>query len=47
MKAVLFDILLKIVFAVLAVMFGSMAIIVIIVVIREGMNERGKHGRQH
>ena len=38
----LIDILLKIVFALLALMFLSMAVITIIVVVREGMAERRK-----
>ena len=41
----LIDILIKIGFALLALMFLSMAVITIIVVIREGMAERRKHGR--
>ena len=39
----LIDILIKILFAMLAVIFGSVAIIVIVVVVREGMAERRKH----
>ena len=43
----LIDILIKILFAMLAVIFGSVAIIVIVVVVREGITERRNHGRQH
>ena len=42
----LIDILIKITFAMLALTFLSMAIITIIVVIREGMAERRNHGRR-
>ena len=43
----LIDILLKIIFAMLGIVFGSVAIIVIVVVIREGITERRRNGRQH
>ena len=42
----LIDILIKIGLALLALTFLSMAIITIIVVIREGMAERRNHGRR-
>ena len=41
------DIFIKVMCGMLAVFFLSMAIITIIVVIREGMAERRNHGRQH
>ena len=37
------DILIKLVFALLALLFGTMAVVVIIVVLREALAGRGKH----